>query len=115
MGFRCAIDTNLCSKPALSKCRGGFYNYRFFPHPNVTKPAPTIAYYLLPVLQIVNWKCIISTNLLSERDRELYKGQSSDEFSDECLPRNAFSKVQLTLYKINICAKLSSIYEKPKQ
>jgi len=49
MGFRSAIDTNLCSKPALSKCRGGFYNYRFFPHPDVTKPAPTIAYCLFPI------------------------------------------------------------------
>jgi len=49
MGFRSAIDTNLCSKSALSKCRGGFYNYRFFPHPDVTKPAPTVLYSLFPV------------------------------------------------------------------
>ena len=50
MGFRSAIDTNLCSKPALSECRGGFYNYLFFPPPDVTKPAPTVLYSLFSIL-----------------------------------------------------------------
>jgi hypothetical protein len=54
MGFRSAIDPNLCSKPALSECRGGFMGFRSAIDTNLcSKPALSCSYSLFPVFQIV--------------------------------------------------------------